>query len=51
MLCLGLGDNQLSLIQSSKTASDVWLNLEKHYEVKSLINNYFYTKGISLLSC
>ena len=43
-ICLSLGDEQLSLVRSSKTAKDAWDKLESHYQVKSLANKLFLRK-------
>ena len=40
-ICLSLGDEQLSLVRSSKTAKEAWTKLEKHYQAKSLANKLF----------
>ena len=43
-ICLSLGDEQLSLVRSARTAKDAWAKLESHYEVKSLANKLFLRK-------
>ena len=43
-ICLSLGDEQLSLVRSAKTAKEVWEKLENHYQVKSLANKLFLRK-------
>ena len=41
---LSLGDEQLSLLRSSKTAMDAWTKMENLYQVKSLANKLFLRK-------
>ena len=43
-ICLYLGDEQLSFVQSAETAKEAWSKLENHYEVKSLANKLFLCK-------
>ena len=43
-VCLSLGDEQLSLVRSAKTAKEAWDKLESHYQVKSLANKLFLRK-------
>jgi len=40
-ICFSLGDEQLSLVRSAKTAKEAWDKLENHYKVKSLANKLF----------
>ena len=40
-VCLSLGDDQLLLVCSAKTAKEAWDKLESHYHIKSLANKLF----------
>ena len=43
-VCSSLGDEQLSLVHSTKTAKEAWDKLESHYQVKFLANKLFLRK-------
>ena len=43
-MCLSLRDEQLSLVRSSKTATEAWNTLGNHYEVMSLANNSTFSE-------